>query len=68
MYQNYEDDMIYKIISDHFMNTGNLEPEEIKAKILAEKVTISLTSIQSRIDEFKRTKAYKDSSENNTNT
>ena len=68
MYQNYEDDMIYKIISDHFMNTGNLEPDEIKAKILAEKVTISLTSIQSRIDEFKRTKAYKDSSENNTNT
>ena len=68
MYQNYEGDMIYKIISDHFMNTGNLEPEEIKAKILSEKVTISLTSIQSRIDEFKRTKAYKDSSENNTNT
>jgi hypothetical protein len=68
MYQNYEGDMIYKIISDHFMNTGNLEPEEIKAKVLVEKITISLTSIQSRIDEFKRTKAYKDSSENNTNT
>ncbi len=61
MYQNYEGDMIYKIISDHFMNTGNLDPEEIKAKILVEKITISLTSVQSRIDEFKRNKAYKDS-------
>lgn len=65
MYQNYEGDMIYKIIADHFTETGNLDPEEIRAKVLAEGIGIGLTSIQSRIDEFKRSKAYKDSSEGN---
>jgi hypothetical protein len=49
------------------MNTGNLDPEEIKAKILVEKITISLTSVQSRIDEFKRNKAYKDSTKGDKN-
>lgn len=67
MYQNYDDDMIYKIISNHFNETENLDSEEIRAKVLVEGIGISLTSIQSRIDEFKRSKAYKDSSKGNSN-
>jgi hypothetical protein len=68
MYENYEGDMIYKAISDHFIQTGNLDPQGIKAKILVEGITISLTSLQSRIDEFKKTRAYKDSSKDNPNS
>lgn len=68
MYENYEGDMIYRIISNHLTETGNLDPEEIRAKVLVEGIGISLTSIQSRIDEFKRSKAYKDSSKGNPNS
>jgi hypothetical protein len=68
MYENYEGDMIYKAISDHLNETGNLDPQGIKDKILVEGITISLTSIQSRIDEFKKTQAYKDFSKGNSNS
>jgi hypothetical protein len=68
MYENYEGDLIYRIISNHFNQTGNLDPEEIKAKVLLEGIGISLTSVQSRIDEFKKTQAYKDSSQNDKNS
>ena len=61
MYENYEGDMIFKVITDHLNETGNLDPEQIKAKILKDRITISLSSLQTRIDEFKKTKAYKDS-------
>ena len=65
MYENYEGDMIFKIMSDHLKENGNLDPEQIKAKILTDRITISLSSLQTRIDEFKKTKAYKDSAEDN---
>jgi hypothetical protein len=65
MYKNYESDMIYIIILDHFNQTGNLDPDEIKSKVLTERITISLSSVKSRIDEFKRTQAYKNHSKDN---
>jgi hypothetical protein len=68
MYENYEGDMIYKIISDHFNQTGNLDPEGIRAKVLLDNITISLSSVQSRIDEFKKTKSYKDSTKGDNNS
>jgi hypothetical protein len=68
MYENYEGDLIYKIIKNHFNQTGNLDPEGIRAKVLPEGIGISLTSVQSRIDEFKKTQAYKDSSQNDKNS
>ena len=45
MYENYEGDMIYRIISNHLNETGNLDPEEIRAKVLVEGIGISLGKI-----------------------
>jgi hypothetical protein len=60
MHENYEGDMIFKIILDHLTQDGNLNTEEIKAKVLEDRITISSTSLQTRIDEFKKSQAYKD--------
>lgn len=59
MRENYEGDMIFKIILDHLNHDGNLNVEEIKAKVLEDRITISSTSLQTRIDEFKKSQAYK---------
>jgi hypothetical protein len=60
MYENNESDLIFNIISDHLAQDGNLNPSEIKAKVLENRVSIGLASLQKRIDEFKRSQAYKD--------
>jgi len=60
MYENNKSDLIFNIISDHLAQGGNLNPAEIKAKVLENRVSISLASLQKRIDEFKRSQAYKD--------
>ncbi len=67
MYKNYEDDMIFRIISDHSIETGNLDPDSITKKIAESGITIGLSSLQSRIDEFKKIKAYKDGTSNSNN-
>jgi hypothetical protein len=59
MRENYEGDMIFKIILDHLTHDGNLNVEEIKAKVLEDRIAISSTSLQTRIDEFKKSQAYK---------
>jgi len=68
MYENYEDDMIFKIILDHLTQEGNLNTEEIKDKVLEDRITISSTSLQTRIDEFKKSQAYKDFTEKDSNS
>lgn len=68
MRENYEGDMIFKIISDHLTQKENLNPSEIKAKVLEERITISSTSLQTRIDEFKKSQAYKDFTEKGSNS
>lgn len=68
MYENYEGDLIFKTISDHLTQTGNLNPDEIKASVLEEGITITLPSLQTRIDEFKKSQAYKDFTEGNPNS
>jgi hypothetical protein len=67
MYKNYEDDMIFRIISDHSIETGNLDPDSITKKIAESGITIGLSSLQSRIDEFKKIKAYKDGTQKSNN-
>jgi|GEM_PF-3654583 hypothetical protein len=67
MYKNYEDDMIFRIISDHSIETGNLDPDSITKKIAESGITIGLSSLQSRIDEFKKIKAYKDGTSSSNN-
>ena len=64
MYENNESDLIFNIISDHLAQEGNLNVDEIKTKVLEDRITISSTSLQTRIDEFKRSQAYKDLTEN----
>jgi len=60
MVNEYEGDMIYKIIWDHLINKGNLDPEQIQEKIQKEKITLELSLVVNRIDEFKKSKAYRD--------
>ena len=60
--------MIFKIMSEHLSQEGNLNHPEIKAKVLEERITISPTSLQTRIDEFKRSQAYKDLTENDSDS
>ena len=68
MYENNESDLIFNIISDHLAQDGNLNPSEIKAKVLENRVSISLASLQKRIDEFKRSQAYKDLTKGNSDS
>jgi uncharacterized protein YjaG (DUF416 family) len=68
MYENYEGDLIFKIMSEHLSQEGNLNHSEIKAKVLEDRITISSTSLQTRIDEFKRSQAYKDLTENDSDS
>ena len=60
MVNEYEWDMIYKIIWDHLITKGNLDPEQIQEKIRKEKITLELSLVVNRIDEFKKSKAYRD--------
>ena len=60
MVNEYEGDMIYKIIWDHLITKGNLDPEQIQEKIQKEKITLELSLVVNRIDEFKKSKAYRD--------
>ena len=66
MYENNESDLIFNIISDHLAQEGNLNPSEIKAKVLKSRVSIGLPSLQKRINEFKRSQAYKDLTKGNS--
>ena len=68
MHKNYEGDMIFRIISDHSIEKGNLDPDSIKQKIAEHGITIGLSSLQSRIDEFKKVKAYKDGTQDIDNS
>lgn len=66
MYENNESDLIFNIISNHLVQEGNLNPAEIKAKVLENRVSIGLPSLQKRINEFKRSQAYKDLTKGNS--
>ena len=66
MYENNESDLIFNIISNHLVQEGNLNPSEIKAKVLENRVSIGLPSLQKSIDEFKRAQAHKDLTKGNS--
>jgi hypothetical protein len=56
----FEGDMIYAIIRDHLIRKGNLDPISIKDAIQSEGITLDLKLVESRINDFKKTKAYRD--------
>ena len=56
----FECDMIYAIIRDHLIRKGNLDPISIKDAIQSEGITLDLKLVESRINDFKKTKAYRD--------
>lgn len=67
MLKDYENDMIFRIISDHSIEKGNLDPESIRKKVAEGGITIGMTPLKSRIDEFKKIKGYKEDSSNSSN-
>lgn len=67
MYKDHEGDMIFRIISDHSIEKGNLDPESIRKKIAESGITIGELPLKSRIDEFKKIKGYKEDSINGEN-
>ena len=52
--------MIYIIIRDHLIRKGTLDPISIKDAIQSEGITLDLKLVESRINDFKKTKAYRD--------
>jgi len=60
MLDKFEGDMIYKIIRDHLNRKGNLDPVSIQDRVQSEGITLDLKLVQGRIDEFKKTQAYRD--------
>lgn len=56
----FEGDMIYAIIRDHLIRKGTLDPISIKDAIQSEGITLDLKLVESRINDFKKTKAYRD--------
>ena len=52
--------MIHKIIIDHVDTSHNLEPEQIRERIKSEGISLDLKSLATRINEFKKTQAYRD--------
>jgi hypothetical protein len=60
MLDKFEGDMIYKIIRDHLNRKGNLDPVSIQDQVQSEGITLDLKLVQGRIDEFKKTQAYRD--------
>lgn len=57
---NYEGDLIFTVIRQHFFTEGNLNPAEIQTKLSAEKIGMDLSVVQNRIDEFKKSRTYRD--------
>ena len=60
MVNEYEGDMIYKIIWDHLIITNNLDPEQIQQRVQREGIVLDLSLVVNRINEFKKSKAYRD--------
>lgn len=60
MINNYEGDLIFSVIRHHLYTQGNLNPLEIQAKLNSEKIGMELSVLENRIDEFKKSRAYRE--------
>lgn len=67
MYKDHESDLIFKIISDHSIEKGNVNLDSIQKKVAEQGIDIGLSPLQSRIDEFKKIKGYKEDPKNSEN-
>ena len=66
MNETFKTDMVSEIILAHLTQNGNLSPAGIQSKALEGNITISLPALKKRIDEFKKSQAYKDFSKEST--
>jgi hypothetical protein len=60
MHETFEMDMVFKTILSHLTQEKNLNAPLIKEKVLENGIIISLPALKKRIDEFKKSQAYKD--------
>jgi hypothetical protein len=60
MKNDYDGDLIFSTIKNHLYANGNLDSKEIRAKLISEKISMDLGVIENRIDEFKKSRAYRD--------
>ena len=59
MHETFEMDMVFKTILSHLNQEKNLNEDAIKDKVLENGIIISLPALKKRIDEFKKSQAYK---------
>lgn len=60
MHETFEMDLVFKTILSHLTQEKNLNISLIKEKVLENGIIISLPALKKRIDEFKKSQAYKD--------
>ena len=60
MINEYDGDLIFSVIKQHLYNGGELDPLKIQASLISEKISMELSVVNNRIDEFKKSRAYKD--------
>jgi hypothetical protein len=60
MEKEREEDLIFTAIKNQFLLCGNLDPESINLRLLLERTTIDASALEKRIDEFKKSKTYKE--------
>lgn len=65
MRNDYDGDIIFSTIKNHLYTVGNLDPEQIRTRLQTEKISMDLSVIENRIDEFKKSRAYQDYSSEN---
>ena len=67
MINEYDGDLIFSVIKYHFYTVGDLDPLKIQTALISEKITVDLSVVNNRIDEFKKSRAYKDYKSKNPN-
>ena len=67
MTNEYDGDLIFSVIKQHLYDGGDLDPLKIQSALISEKITVDLGVVNNRIDEFKKSRAYKDYKPKNPN-
>ena len=67
MINEYDGDLIFSVIKQHLYTGGGLDPLKIQAALISEKISMDLSVVNNRIDEFKKSRAYKDYKSKNPN-
>jgi hypothetical protein len=59
MEKTIENDLIFRVINNHFTETQNLNASEIKTKVKDKGIDMQIELITKRIDEYKQSRYYK---------